>query len=697
MASVEIQGIVCQYRDKEFGEEILYENLPKEDQYFRREVAPFSEDEVMDLSLVSYEDRKSKYTKTQLAWVEREEKRMSDGGGVYAYINGILKYIPGSYWGYINYWVLEHGEKPDYREADRIFFLFVEYIGLHTDVLAITRGKGRRQGATSIGFYLTWWICGRNENKRGGSISYNDTIAQDNFQKMFMMAFRSVAVCFLRDADNKSENFVKFRKKDESNKIGSIRKPKGLNSFVDFLPNSINSYDGGRNSILLLDESGKYEKNNVNTYWSKVYPTLKTGRVKVGFAYMPTTVNPAKKGGENYKKFWNEADQNAINKKTGEKYGLNTRHRVVRYFVPATEGYLGCIDKFGESVIEDPKEPVMGNDGNWITEGSLSVIKKERDMKEGEQFMEHRRDFPLDTFDMFSFESGNCEFNEENVRAQLDILNERPVYLRQVRLVVKKEVEKSIFPGKPDKEHTKIGMMDDAKGGWFIYEMPSKENMFSERGGYFEPLNKMGFQIGVDTTQDRIAIDGSNPCIVVFKKSCIVEGIEMGMYPVAIWISPTRLDIHFDEEVKKACLWWGCTANYELDRRTDFYRYFCKENCQSFLEWTPSIARNPLKKRDRLEYGTRSGDPFQLAQQLQVTKMYVDGDSNDAYNGHVHRIMFPTLLEELLHYNHLDRTKSDQTIALMMSLLPLFGEIQAPTIPRTARSILPTHKIKIPA
>ena len=203
------------------------------------------------------------------------------------------------------------------------------------------------------------------------------------------------------------------------------------------------------------------------------------------------------------------------------------------------------------------------------------------------------------------------------------------------------------------------------------------------------------YQIGVDTTQDRIAIAGSNPAITVFKKSCIVNGEETGMYPVALWISPTRLDIHFDEEVLKACMWYGCTANYEIDRRTDFYRYFCKKNCQAFLEWTPKVLMNPLKPNKQQEYGSRSGDPFQLAQMLQISKWYVDGNSNEEYNGHIHRVKSLPMLKQILAYDHLDRTKSDLFVSLQMALVPCFGEIQNPVIPNyRPKSIMPTFKIE---
>ena len=695
MAEVVIQGLTIKYRDPIEGEEILYSELSQKEQKFKRVEHPFSDD---DLVAIATKEEGFQMTTTQKQWVDKEEKRMDYGNGVYAMINGKLKYLPASYWGYVNYWTLENGKKPDYREADRRFFLFTEYIWFETEVLAETRGKGRRKGATSQGAYLEWWHCGRNEEKIGGMISFNDDAAQAVFQKMFMRGFTEMIPCFVKDFDSSSENFIRFIKPVEKKKKGVPIKRQGLNSYIGYKSNNINSYDSGRVSFGLFDESGKYEKMDINTYWSKVSATLKEGFYKVGFAYLPTTVNPRNKGGENYEIFWNKCNQNAINPKTGEPYGLKTPNKVVRYFDPATEGYAGCIDEYGESVIDDPIEPIMGNDGRWITKGSLSVILEERALLEGEQLMEHRRDFPLDEFDMFAFTAGLCEFNEENILTQIKLLEEDTKYesyWRQMRLTYKKEFVKSIFPNVKDKERRVVTAMDDAKGGWFINEFPNNPNSFSDVG-FWQPHNTLSYQIGVDTTQDRIAVSGSNPAITVFKKSCIIDGEETGLYPVALWVSPTRLDIHFDEEVLKACLWFGCKANYEIDRRTDFYRYFSKENCQSFLTWTPTIMKNPLKPNKTPEYGSRSGDPFQLAQMLQISKWYIDGDSQEVYNGHVHRIKHIPLLKEALYYDHLNRTSSDLFVSLQMALVAVFGEMQMPKKQDyKPKHLLPTYKIRM--
>lgn len=694
MAEVLIQGILCKYRDLRDGESILYENLPQEEQYFRRVDHPFqNEDELVEIATAPYDERKGKYNTVQKEWVEREEKRMTYGEGVYAYINGNLTYIPASYWGYINHWELEHGDKPEYREPDRLFCIFLEYLCFATDVLAVTRGKSRRIGATSLGYYFMWWICGRIEEKKGGSISFNDDAAKKNFQTMFMRGFRAMLPCFVRDFDSKAENFVRFVRPVESAKKGVIQKRQGLNSYCDFLSNSINAYDSGRLSFLLADESGKYEKMNINTYWSKVSPTLRQGRKKLGFAYFPTTVNPKNKGGENFEQFWRESDQNAINPATKKPYGLNTPHKIVRYFVPAYEGYAGCIDKFGNSVIEDPAEPVMGNDGTWITEGAKTIILRERSLKKDEQLMEHRRDFPLDEFDMFAFATGACEFNEERLQNQLRELEENPVYLRRCRLYREKVKKTSIFTNK-EEVWDEVRYMDDDAGEWLLLEPPLKENAYNHRG-LLHPENTIRYSIGVDTIKSGFSIDGSTATICVFKKSYIVEGEEKGLYPVAIYMGKPRLMQHLYEQVLLSCMWYGAKVNFEIDAGTAYYDYFLAKDAKNFLEWTPRVAIDVTKKNIVIKPGTESANPFQFAMQLEVAKKYFDGTIVGGYNGNTHRVKFPIMLKQALEYDHSDRTKSDVIISLMMALLPCFGstDIIKESVVKVGK-LLPQFKIK---
>lgn len=665
----------------------MYVNLDQEEQYFRRTEIPFTDDELVEIA-----NREYTYTPAQKKWVDREEWRMDNG--VYAMINGKLTFIPGSLYGYVNYWTMETGYKPDYRNCTRKIFILKEYLMFKTNVLALARGKSRRKGATSEGTFFEWWICGRKEEKIGGMVSYSDESVSKIFKMLFMRGFTGMLPCFVAPFDSTSENFLRFVEPVEKRKKGVPIKRKGLNSYVDYQPTTINAYDSGRVSYLLWDEAGKWEKVDVNTYWSKVKSTLTEGSKKVGFAYIPTTVNPSKKGGANYRKFWDAADQNKINPKTGLPYGINTPSRVVRIFDSAAEGYAGCIDKFGESVIDDPTEPIMGNDGEWITEGARTIILRQREGLEGMELMDHRRDYPLDEYDMFAFEVGLCEFNEANFIAQLQWLEANPVYLRKCRLYRELVTKKNQFNAKEDKFH-EIRFMDDDAGSWLLFEPPEKANLFDHRGR-MRPLNTSLYSIGVDTIKSGFTTGGSTATICVFKKSHIVEGVEMGLYPVALYMGKPRLMNHLFEEVLKACLWYGAKVNFEIDAGSAYYDYFVAMDADLFLEWTPRIAIDPAKRHPLIKPGTESGNPYQFAMQLEVAKKYFDGTIPDGYNGNVHRVVFPIMLRQGLEYNHSDRTKSDVIISLMMALLPCFGTLDyINPAPLKPKRILPTYKLKM--
>lgn len=698
MAVINIQGIDCHYRElrkshvTEDGElidaeEILYADLPKDEQYFHIMVHPFSDDELIAIANkeIEYKD----FTPIQKQWVDKENKRFEEG--LYAYIEGELTYIPGAYWCYVNYWTLEHGEKPEYRDDDRLFFIFHEYLRIETEVLANTRLKGRRQGATSIGMFFMWFIAGRKEHKLCGTTSFNDGACQDNFQRMFMFGFKAMLPTFQADFDSDSENFIRFVKPVEKKRKGILAvKREGLNSYCDYKSNAINSYDSGRQSYNVPDEAGKRGKVDITSYWSRLYKTFLIGANKVGFGYLPTTVGAKKEGGENYKKFYESSNQNAINPKTGKPYGLKTPSRCVIFFMPATRCYAGCISKFGKSIIEDPVEPVMGNDGRWITEGSKTIILREREqLLDEEKKREHRRDYPLDEYDAFSFEAGICEFDEERMKAQIEFLEKNPqaAFWRQGTLYDEYDVEQKKMI---------IKWRDDKNGECFIEEFPEEDNLYTDSNGTLEVQNTHMYSIGADTYKNIFAEGGSDGAICAFKKSCIIDGKQTGLKPVFFFIGRPKLIKDFNRIMLFTCLYFGGKVNVEIDAGTWFYEDFLEWDALQLLEWTPAV--DLTKPKQKILPGTQSGNPFELAKQLEVAKIYYDGTSQIVYNGNVDRVTFIPLLKDSKSYNHLERTPYHLTVAFMMSLLPILGRPRprGGDKPKSKpKQILKTYKIKL--
>jgi hypothetical protein len=681
-------GFVIDIKTKELREIGVYSRSEiQSEQYWERIKPP-----TWYFDVLKEEDRYNKYKKDdsepyfneqyeqykQTEW----DRRLH---GFWYMSNGKPIYLVGAHYLFMQHTQIDIGY-PKFREPDLEYFYFLQYVIEDPECMGMLEITKRRFGKTYRGGIFVLDYPTRTKMTNGAIQSKTGQDAKKVFAKAVVDPFKKWPRFFKPEYDlsggvtPKSE--LRFQNTNVRGKKAEENLEKEeLGSLIDFYSADALATDGQKIHRKFDDEWCKtvetniYERHEVTRYCLMD----DEGRIigKVLYSSTVEVLDTEKDGVQEAAiTLWNDSDQ--MNK--GENG--RTASGLYRFFMTADRAKnfdiygVPNVEKTVKEILAD-RETVKHNQRSW----AARVRKEARTIKE-------------------AFYAGNdrCEYNAENIANQIQWIEDNPgeCYWRQCRLVSKKKIVKSVVIGKPDRVSREIGFMDDQKGGWFILEEPLKPNAFIQIGETYEPQNKIQYQIGVDTTQDRIAVEGSNPAIVVFKKSLIINGVEEGLYPVALWISPTRLDIHFDEEVMKACLWYGCEANYEIDRRTDFYRLFCKEGCGSFLTWTPPAMINPLKKKNfKLEYGSRSGDPFQLGQMLQISKLYIDGDSNDHYNGHVHRMKHKGLLQQGLEYDHLDRTKSDLWVALQMALVPVLGESQMPLRqPAKIKQLLPTYKLK---
>jgi len=688
---IDIQGLGCWIPEPGYVFNIATKQIEKrdiyarsdikEEQYWERIPMPIWYGEIMK-KWDSYEKNKkdddTDFYDEKLEEYKRQEwdRRLN---GFWFYNNGVPTYITGSHYFYLQWWQIDIGY-PKFRHPDLEYFYFLQYCIEDPNCMGMLEITKRRFGKTFRGGLFVTEYTTRTKMTNGTIQSKTGADAKKVFSKAVVNPFRRLPRFFRPEYDMslgvnpKSE--MRFEKTNVRGKKANdnVNKDELGSTIVHYSAEPL-AQDGQKVHRAFQDEWAKtYECDIYDRHEVLRYCVVDDEGNIIGKILYSSTVEQldSEKDGvqEAAIKLWNDSDQ--LKKRDNGR----TSSGLYRFFMTADRaknfdifGYPN-IEKTVKEILAD-RETVKHNQKSW----AARVRKEARTIDE-------------------AFYAGNdkCEFNAENIIRHIKDCESDPAYWRKMRLVQKKWNEKSIYKGQQDIEKTSVSPMDDENGGWKILEFPNKENLIESFGdGSFAPLNKTMYQIGVDTTQDREAIDGSNPAIIVFKKSCIVnidgQQIESGMYPVAVWDNPTRMDIHFDDEVLKACIWYGCTAAYEVDRRNDFLRFFRGKGCADFLEWTPKIMMNPVKNKAP-EPGQRSGDPFQ------ISKWYVDGDSLVEYNGHVHRIRYVPLLNQLLKYNHNDRTKSDLVVALQMALGAIFGEMKAPVMPESVVKLWPEYEIK---
>ena len=83
----------------------------------------------------------------------------------------------------------------------------------------------------------------------------------------------------------------------------------GLDTTIDWKNTGDNAYDGEKLRLLVHDESGKWERpNNILNNWRVTKTTLRLGSKIIGKCMMGSTSNALDKGGENFKRLYNDSD-----------------------------------------------------------------------------------------------------------------------------------------------------------------------------------------------------------------------------------------------------------------------------------------------------------------------------------------------------------------------------------------------------
>ena len=647
-------------------------DFPKEEQYWRRKELPSYFDDIKYDS-----DGNAILTPEQEEYAAIEVERCKKG--YWLFINGVKVWLPPKYYFYLQWWKLEDDIYPDYRDADRRYFLFLMYWEAILWCIGVGRGKKRREGASSQATSNLIYECIFFTNSNCGLVSKTQIDSRDTFTDMAAFGYHQLPV-FLKPRQLNREGSVTelvFAAKIEKGKSSN----KGHKSKINYRAPVINAYDRGRMSRILGDEGGKWP---IDVPFSKfiaiVTKTMVKGAKRVGFAECPSTVNEMTKGGgAEYKKFWDGANQFKTN-------GKKTSNRFVTYFTPAYDNYEGFIDKYGMSVIDAPtdeqyeflvkkwvvKDPISGETISEISEEDIKkgakayVLGRRKDLS-GDLLEEEIRMNPCTVQEMFEAANTDCAFNSYEINKRLKELEDSPIYKRT--LLFYRDLDQVV----------KFRDIDPTKHNfyWKITAFPpsGQENKYVMDGKLRKPSRIMDGAIAVDSYSNSQGGRkyGSKASAWIGRRYDVNDPQNTGKAIGHLYGRPAVKETLHDQ-VMLASQYFGYLAWYE-HTADDYLSHFRERGMVGYLGTYPLNLIDPNKRSEADRFKGTPITPFSLTKQL---------DNGIAYfNDHCDRIDFEELLENAKIFDPYDRTAYDCVVAFLILISCLMETVNKPT-PRRA-------------
>ena len=355
-------------------------------------------------------------------YIDEEFKRREEG--FWFMNNKTPTYITGAHYMCLQWSKIDVGA-PDYREANRLFYIFWEACKADKRCYGMCYLKNRRSGFSFMSSAETVNLATISSDSRYGILSKSGADAK----KMFTDKVVPISVNYpfffkqIQDGMDRPKSELAYRvpaSKFTRKKIVANEKQEdlvGLDTTIDWKNTGDNSYDGEKLALLVHDESGKWERpDNILNNWRVTKTCLRLGSRIIGKCMMGSTSNSLDNGGDNFKKLYYDSDVTKRNRNGQTKSGLYS------LFVPMEWNYEGFLDEYGQPVYHMPDHDVFGPDGELIDYGIIDHWNNEAEGLKNDQdaLNEFYRQFPRTEEHAFRDEAKNSIFNLVKIYEQID-------------------------------------------------------------------------------------------------------------------------------------------------------------------------------------------------------------------------------------------------------------------------------------
>ena len=519
-------------------------------------------------TIFDWEEYSLDFKETWYDYIDTEFNRREQG--FWFYNKDIPTYITGTHYMYLQWSKIDVG-KPDFRESNRLFFIFWEACKADNRCYGMCYLKNRRSGFSFMASGEVVNLATISSDSRYGILSKSGPDAKTMFTDKVVPISVNYPFFFkpIQDGMDRPKTELAYRvpaSKFTRRKLTAnetLPELQGLDTTIDWKNTGDNSYDGEKLKLLVHDESGKWEKpNNILNNWRVTKTTLRLGSRIIGKCMMGSTCNALDKGGGNFKKLYNDSDVTQRNRNGQTRSGLYS------LFIPMEWNYEGYIDSYGLPVFETPKDLVKGPQGLPITLGVINYWQNEVDgLKEDQDALnEFYRQFPRTTEHAFRDEAKSSLFNLTKIYEQID-WNED---IKNTNVVTQ-----GSFQWLGGIKDTEVVFNPNKNGRFFISWVPPKrlQNNVIIKLGKKYPGNEQLGAFGCDPydisgTVDKRGSKGSLHGLTKFS----MEDCPPNHFFLEYIARPQTAEIFF-EDVLMACIFYGMPLLAENNKPRLLYHF----------------------------------------------------------------------------------------------------------------------------
>jgi len=647
----------------------------KSEQYWERQDYPKQLSKIK--SIFQWNEMPSAFKNLWVDYIETEFDRREYGHWFMR--NGKPTYITGSHYMYLQWTKIDVGY-PDFREANRIFYIFWEACKADHRSFGICYLKIRRSGFSFMASEECTNIGTLAKDARIGILSKTGADAKKMFTDKVVPISNNYPFFFkpIQDGMDKPKTELAYSipaSKITKKNMSTIDENdmEGLDTTIDWKNTSDNSYDGEKLQLLIHDESGKWDKpDNILNNWRVTKTCLRLGSKVIGKCMMGSTSNALEKGGGNFKSLYNDSNVKNRNANGQTKSGLYS------LFIPMEWNMEGFIDRYGNPVLRTPDKPVEGIDDMLIDTGAIDYWENEVDSlkSDPDALNEYYRQFPRNESHAFRDESKQSLFNLTKIYAQIDY-NES--------LIQQQFLTRGTFKWLNGEKDTKVVWTPDNRGRFLVSWLPSAalQNNIITKGGRKLPGNEHIGAFGCDSYDISGTVGGgaSNGALHGLTKFHMDDAPTNEFFLQYI-ARPQTAEIFF-EEVLMACIFYGMPILVENNKPRLLY-HFKNRGYRGFSINRPDKHISKLSRTEKELGGIpNSSEDVKQAHATAIEsyiEKYVGIDMESTYreSDEMGSMYFTRTLEDWAKFNINNRTKFDATISSGLAIMACQKHIYTP-------------------